>query len=109
VASADGVPISIGPCVVTADELDPHAMFVQVKVDERDVLKGNLNGAATSLFELVAEVSRHAVLERGDAFALGPFPTPDDDADPSRRLWPGAVVELAAEGIGTLRNRIARR
>ncbi|MDQ3210702.1 MAG: fumarylacetoacetate hydrolase family protein, partial [Actinomycetota bacterium] len=25
VASADGVPISVGPCVVTADELDPQA------------------------------------------------------------------------------------
>jgi hypothetical protein len=109
VASADGVPISVGPCVVTANELDPQTTFVQVKVDERDVLKGNLNGTATSLFELIASVSEHAVLERGDAFALGPFPAIDDDADPSRRLWPGALVELAAEGIGTLRNRIATR
>ena len=109
VASAEGVPISIGPCVVTAVDLDPQAMFVKVKVDERDVLKGNLNGTATSLFELIASVSQHAVLERGDAFALGPFPPVEDDADPSRRLWPGAVVELAAEGIGTLRNRLASR
>ena len=61
------------------------------------------------MFELIASVSRHAVLERGDAFALGPFPPVDDDADPSRRLWPGAHVELAAEGIGTLRNRLAAR
>jgi hypothetical protein len=109
VASADGVPISIGPCVVTAEEIDPQAMFVQVKVDDRDVLKGNLNGATISLFELVASVSQHAVIERGDAFALGPFPPVDDDDDPSRRLWPGALVELAAEGIGTLRNRLAAR
>ena len=109
VASADGVPISVGPCVVTADEIDPQTMFVQVKVDDRDAMKGNLNGAAASLFELISSVSQHAVLERGDAFALGPFPPVDDDADPSRRLWPGALVELAAEGIGTLRNRIAER
>jgi Fumarylacetoacetate (FAA) hydrolase family len=109
VQSADAVPIAIGPCVVTADELDPQAMFLQVKVDERDALKGNLNGAATSLFELIASVSRHAVIERGDAFALGPFPPAQDDDDPSRRLWPGALVELAAEGIGTLRNRIGAR
>jgi hypothetical protein len=109
VASADGVPISVGPCVVTADDIDPQTMFVQVKVDDHDAMKGNLNGAAASLFELIASVSQHAVLERGDAFALGPFPPVDDDADPSRRLWPGALVELAAEGIGTLRNRIAER
>jgi 2-keto-4-pentenoate hydratase/2-oxohepta-3-ene-1,7-dioic acid hydratase in catechol pathway len=110
VETAEGVPIAIGPCVVTADEVgDPHGVFVQVKVDERELLKGNLNGAATSLFRLIAEVSRHAVLERGDAFALGPFPAAEDDADPSRRLWPGALVELAAEGIGTLRNRASER
>src|SRR5687767_7922610 len=48
VASAEGVPIAVGPCVVTADELDPQTTFVQVKVDDRDVLKGNLNGTATS-------------------------------------------------------------
>jgi 2-keto-4-pentenoate hydratase/2-oxohepta-3-ene-1,7-dioic acid hydratase in catechol pathway len=109
VASAEGVPISIGPCVVTPDELDPGSLYVRVKIDDRELLKGNLNGAATSLFELIATVSQHAVLERGDAFALGPFPPVDDDADPSRRLWPGALVELAAESIGTLRNRIAPR
>jgi 2-keto-4-pentenoate hydratase/2-oxohepta-3-ene-1,7-dioic acid hydratase in catechol pathway len=109
VATAEGLPISVGPCVVTADEIDPQTMFVQVKVDDLDVLKGNLNGTASSLFELIAAVSRHALLERGDAFALGPFPPVDDDADPARRLWPGALVELAAEGIGTLRNRLAER
>jgi 2-keto-4-pentenoate hydratase/2-oxohepta-3-ene-1,7-dioic acid hydratase in catechol pathway len=110
VESADGVPIAIGPCIVTVDELeDPHGVFIQVKVDDHDLMKGNLNGAATSLLRLISEVSRHAVLERGDAFALGPFPPADDDNDPSRRLWPGALVELAAEGIGTLRNRVAVR
>jgi 2-keto-4-pentenoate hydratase/2-oxohepta-3-ene-1,7-dioic acid hydratase in catechol pathway len=109
VATAEGVPISIGPCVVTVDELEPQAMFLQVKVDDREMLKGNLNGTAASLAELIASVSQLAVIERGDAFALGPFPPVDDDADPARRLWPGALVELSAEGIGTLRNRIAAR
>jgi len=106
VERADGVPLAIGPCVVTADELDPQTMFVQVKVDGDELAKGNLNGAAEDLFGLISESSRGSVLERGDAFALGPFPWPGDDADPSRRLWPGALVELAAEGVGTLRNRI---
>ena len=109
VPSAEGVPISVGPCVVTSEDLDPQAMFVQVKVDDHDVMKGNLNGAASSLFELISAVSQHAVLERGDAFALGPFPPVADDEDPARRLWPGALIELAAEGIGTLRNRLGSR
>ena len=36
VSSAEGVPIAIGPCVVTVDELDPQTMFVQVKIDGDD-------------------------------------------------------------------------
>jgi hypothetical protein len=106
VETAEGLPLAIGPCVVTADELDPQTMFVQVKVDGEQMLKGNLNGAAADLFAMISEASQGAVLERGDAFALGPFPAMEDDADPSRRLWPGAVVELAAESIGTLRNPV---
>ena len=104
--SAEGLPIAIGPCVVTAEELDPQTMFIQVKVDGEDLAKANLNGAAASLFGLISDVSQAAVLERGDAFALGPFDA-NDEAEPSQRLWPGACVELAAEGIGTLRNRLA--
>lgn len=103
VETADGLPLAIGPCVVTTDDVDPQAMFLQVKVDGDEVMKGNLNGAARSLFALVAEASKLSVLERGDALALGPF---GNDLD--RELWPGASVELAAEGIGTLRNRVAR-
>jgi hypothetical protein len=107
VATADGVPIAIGPCIVTVDELDPQSMFLQVKIDGNEVAKGNLNGAAQSLFRLVSGASQLAELERGDAFALGPFERPDQEHQ--RQLWPGATVELAAEGIGTLRNVVATR
>jgi hypothetical protein len=107
VGSSSGVPIAIGPCVVTVDDCDPQSMFLEAKVDGTELAKGNLNGSARSLFGLIAAASRGTVLERGDAFALGPFPPRDDD--PNRRLWPGAVVELAAEGIGTLRNRLGAR
>ncbi|MEX0984978.1 MAG: fumarylacetoacetate hydrolase family protein [Actinomycetota bacterium] len=100
VTSAEGVPIAIGPCVVTADELDPQTMFMQVRIDGDEVDKGNLNGAAASLLMLISDVSQEAMLERGDALALTPFPGRD------RQLWPGATVELGAEGVGTLRNRI---
>jgi hypothetical protein len=105
--TSEGVPLAIGPCVVTVDECDPQATFLQAKVDGKEVAKGNLNGTARSLFDLIAAASRGTTLERADAFALGPFPVRDDD--PSRRLWPGATVELAAEGIGTLRNRLGPR
>jgi 2-keto-4-pentenoate hydratase/2-oxohepta-3-ene-1,7-dioic acid hydratase in catechol pathway len=105
VETADGLPISIGPCVVTVDELDPQTMFLRVKVDGEEVAKGNLNGEAWNLARLISGASELGELERGDAFALGPFMRPA--SEPGRQLWPGALVELAAEGIGTLRNTIA--
>jgi hypothetical protein len=106
-ATADGLPIAIGPCIVTADELDPQTMFVEVKIDERALAKGNLNGAARNLMDVISGASQLGELERGDAFALAPFSGADED--PSRQLWPGALIELGAEGIGTLRNRIGPR
>jgi 2-keto-4-pentenoate hydratase/2-oxohepta-3-ene-1,7-dioic acid hydratase in catechol pathway len=99
----DGLSLSLGPCVVTADELDPQSIFVDVRIDGTSMAKGNLNGSAQSLMDLISASSAEAVLERGDAFALSPF------AGASRELWPGAAIELAAEGIGTLRNRLAQR
>jgi 2-keto-4-pentenoate hydratase/2-oxohepta-3-ene-1,7-dioic acid hydratase in catechol pathway len=107
VETAEGVPLAIGPCLVTPDELDPQAMFIQVKIDGDEVAKGNLNGAAQNLYHLIAQASRFTTLGRGDAFALGPFRAAE--GDPRRHLWPGALVELAAEGIGTLRNRLSPR
>jgi 2-keto-4-pentenoate hydratase/2-oxohepta-3-ene-1,7-dioic acid hydratase in catechol pathway len=102
VPHAGGVPIAIGPAIVTADELDPQTMVVQLRVDGEDIDKGNLNGAAASLLVMISDVSQEALLERGDALALSPFP------GRQRQLWPGATVELAAEGIGTLRNTVAQ-
>jgi 2-keto-4-pentenoate hydratase/2-oxohepta-3-ene-1,7-dioic acid hydratase in catechol pathway len=105
VETADGLPISLGPCVVTVDELDPQTMFLQVKVDGDEVAKGNLNGSAWNLARMISGASELGELERGDAFALGPFAR--EASERGRQLWPGALVELAAEGIGTLRNTIA--
>jgi hypothetical protein len=96
----DGVPIAIGPCVVTAEEVDPQVLFMQVRIDDDEIAKGNLNGTATDLFASAAEASRVAPLGRGDALALNPFDRPPAE------LWPGAEVVLSAEGIGTLRNRL---
>lgn len=103
VATTEGLPIAIGPCVVTPDELDPQTMFIQLKVDGEELDKGNLNGTAASLLVSISDVSQERALARGDALALGPFPGRE------RQLWRGALVELAAEGIGTLRNRVGGR
>jgi 2-keto-4-pentenoate hydratase/2-oxohepta-3-ene-1,7-dioic acid hydratase in catechol pathway len=100
VTTAEGVPIAVGPCVVTADEVDPQVMYLQVRIDGDEVAKGNLNGTASNLARSIEAASRLGTLERGDALALNPFPALE------WQLWPGAKVELGAESIGTLRNTV---
>lgn len=101
---AEGVAVSIGPWIVTTDELDPQTAVVSVRVDGEEWIKGNLNGTARSLLRSVAAASRIEPLVPGDAFASGPFEIPGVE----QRIWPGAEVELEAEGMGILRTRVGR-
>ena len=76
-------------------------MFLQVRIDGEEIAKGNLNGTATHLVRAIEAAALLSPLGRGDALALNPFPNGE------WRLWPGALVELGAEGVGTLRNSIS--
>ena len=102
--TADGSPVALGPCVVTPDEIEPQTTYVTVRVDGHEWGKGNLNGTARSLLADVAVASREERLEAGEAFASGPFELERFD----QRLWPGAEIEVEAEGIGVLRTRLGR-
>ncbi len=97
-----GLPVALGPSIVTPDEVDPQAMFLAVRVDGEQWAKGNLNGAARDLLESVSRSSRVEDLLPGEAFASSPFDAPGVE----QRIWPGAVIELEAEGIGVLRTRV---
>ena len=101
-----GAALAIGPCIVLADDIEPQRMYVTARVDGTVWAKGNLNGTATSLAGVIAAASRGEDLRAADAFAASPF---DGFSRPERPLWPGAIVELEAEGIGLLRTRLARR
>jgi 2-keto-4-pentenoate hydratase/2-oxohepta-3-ene-1,7-dioic acid hydratase in catechol pathway len=100
-----GLPVAIGPCILTADEIDPQTVFVTVRVDGEQWAKGNLNGTAHDLLEEVGAASRLEALQAGEAFAACPLTPSELD----HRIWPGAEIELEAEGIGILRNRIDRQ
>jgi 2-keto-4-pentenoate hydratase/2-oxohepta-3-ene-1,7-dioic acid hydratase in catechol pathway len=100
------LPIAVGPCVVTADELDPSALSLTVRVDGEVRLHGSLNGTSGHLAAAIVHASKVQALEAGEAFAAGPFADGPHDYD--RQLWPGALVELQADGIGTLSTRLSR-
>jgi 2-keto-4-pentenoate hydratase/2-oxohepta-3-ene-1,7-dioic acid hydratase in catechol pathway len=98
----DGSPVALGPFVVTPEEVDPQSAFVTVRVDGEEWAKGSLNGVARMLLADVELASQEQRLAAGEAFASGPFELERVD----QRLWPGAELEVEAEGIGALRNRL---
>ena len=98
------LPFAIGPCIVTPDEVDPQSMTLTVRVDGEQWAKGNLNGSARDLLGTVTAAARLDDLDAGETFASSPF----DVQRHEQRVWPGATIELEADEIGVLRNRVAR-
>jgi 2-keto-4-pentenoate hydratase/2-oxohepta-3-ene-1,7-dioic acid hydratase in catechol pathway len=96
---------SLGPCIVTADEFDPRRGRLLARVNGEVWSQGGLDEALATFPELVAQISRTQTLYPGDIVGSGTFPG-GCALDLGLRVPEGAVVELEAEGIGVLRNRL---
>jgi fumarylacetoacetate (FAA) hydrolase len=98
---------SLGPIVVTPDELDPAAeMVARVNGEERS--RGSLRDLYHSWDAMLEQAARNTALRAGDVIGSGTVGTGCilEHGD-GRWLRRGDVVELEVEGIGVLRNRIA--
>ncbi len=93
--------LSIGPLLVTPDELasTEGAMIVRVNGEER--ARGELGELAYSWQELADHAARNALLRPGDLLVCS---TGGSDGP---WLEAGDVVELELAGIGMLRNRVS--
>jgi 2-keto-4-pentenoate hydratase/2-oxohepta-3-ene-1,7-dioic acid hydratase in catechol pathway len=89
--------ISLGPVVVTPDELDGQRVVARVNGERR----AEADFDAIDWAELVAHAARNTSLRPGDLLVV---PSAVGSGAPLR---PGDVVELEGEGIGVLRNRVA--
>ena len=99
---------SLGPVVVTPEELGDLRLEMVARVNGEERSRGNLGHLYHSWERLVAHAARNTRLRPGDILASGTVGTgcilEHGDA---RWLARGDVVELEVEGIGVLRNRIA--
>jgi 2-keto-4-pentenoate hydratase/2-oxohepta-3-ene-1,7-dioic acid hydratase in catechol pathway len=98
---------SLGPCVVTADEVDPASLRMTARVDGQVWSEGNLRDASWTFPEMIAHVSAGEDVLPGDVYDSGTF-AGGCAADLGRRIEPGQVVELEADGIGVLRTCVRR-
>jgi fumarylacetoacetate (FAA) hydrolase len=99
---------SLGPLLVTTDELGDLGLEMVARVNGEERSRGNLGDLHWPWEELAAHAARNTRLVAGDVLGSGTVGTGCilEHGD-GRWLRPGDVVELEIEGIGTLRNRVA--
>jgi fumarylacetoacetate (FAA) hydrolase len=98
---------SLGPVVVTADELGDLRLEMVARVNGEERSRGNLGDMHWSWDAIVAYAARNTQLRPGDILGSGTVGTGCilEHGD-ERWLQPGDEIELEVEGIGVLRNRV---
>jgi len=112
---------TLGPWLVTADELEPYrdaegflALHMRVRVNGHEIGQDLLSNMGWPFEELVSYASRGTQVRAGDVLGSGTCGNGGCLAELWGRrgelspppLQPGDVVEMTVEGIGTIRNRI---
>ena len=99
---------SLGPMVVTNDELGDLRLGMVARVNGEERSRGNLAEMHWRWHELVAHAARNTRLVAGDVLGSGTVGTGCilEHGD-GRWLQRGDVVELEIERIGVLRNRVS--
>jgi fumarylacetoacetate (FAA) hydrolase len=98
---------SLGPVVVTPDELGDLRLEMVARVNGEERSRGNLGDMYHSWEAIVAHAARNTVLRAGDVLGSGTVGSGCIlEHDDGRWLRPGDVVELEVEGIGVLRNTV---
>jgi fumarylacetoacetate (FAA) hydrolase len=98
---------SIGPVLVTLDELDGSGAEMVARVNGEERSRGNSRDMHHSWQAIVAHAARNTRLVPGDVLGSGTVGSGCllEQGD-GRWLQPGDIVELEIEGIGILRNTI---
>jgi 2-keto-4-pentenoate hydratase/2-oxohepta-3-ene-1,7-dioic acid hydratase in catechol pathway len=96
----------LGPCLVTADEIDEANLNVRLSVDGEVWYEGNTGHRRNYLAEhLVAFTSDNETLYSGDVLGTGTVGL-SCSMDTGRWVQVGQTISFAVEGIGTLSHRI---
>jgi 2-keto-4-pentenoate hydratase/2-oxohepta-3-ene-1,7-dioic acid hydratase in catechol pathway len=98
----------LGPCIVTADELDPSNVHMRVRVNGEVWGEDTTAHMHHTFADLIWYASQAQTLYPGDVFGSGTA-AGGSGLELDRQLKEGDVVEMEIEGIGILRNRIGKK
>ena len=98
---------AMGPCLVTADEIDPYNLTMVCRVNGEEWGRGNSGEMRWKFEDCIAHVSRSEMIYSGEFFGSGTVGN-GCGLEQMRFLKSGDIVELEVEGIGILRNRVLK-
>jgi 2-keto-4-pentenoate hydratase/2-oxohepta-3-ene-1,7-dioic acid hydratase in catechol pathway len=98
----------LGPCIVTADELDGTNVRMTVRVNGEVWGEDSSANMHHTFADLIAYASQAQTVYPGEIFGSGTAPG-GSGLELDRWLQEGDVVELEVEGIGVLRNPIGQK
>lgn len=98
----------LGPCLVTADEIDPHDVDLEVRVNGERWGGTNTADMHHSFESMIAYASQGLTLRPGELLGSGTA-TGGSGLELDRWLQPGDVIEMEAAGIGVLTNTVGPR
>jgi 2-keto-4-pentenoate hydratase/2-oxohepta-3-ene-1,7-dioic acid hydratase in catechol pathway len=99
---------SIGPWIVTADEIDPaKPMGLTVRLNGEVTQDDTTASMIFSFTDLIAYISTFRTLKAADIIVTGTPVKIGARTDPPRWLKPGDVVEIVSPEIGVLSNTVA--
>jgi 2-keto-4-pentenoate hydratase/2-oxohepta-3-ene-1,7-dioic acid hydratase in catechol pathway len=99
---------SMGPCLVTPDEFDVPTARMRARVNGEVWSESTLGAMRFSFPEVISHLSQEQTLVPGDVLGSGTV-AGGCGLELDRWLREGDVVELEAEGIGTLRNTVGQK
>ncbi|HEX8758001.1 MAG TPA: fumarylacetoacetate hydrolase family protein [Steroidobacteraceae bacterium] len=97
---------SIGPCIVTSDEMEAGPLRVRTRVNGEVRQDDTSDRMIFPIPYLISYLSTFCTLEPGDVILTGTPSGAGARLDPPRYLVPGDVVEVEVSGVGVLRNEV---
>lgn len=98
----------LGPCIVTADEIDPYNLTMTARVNGKEWSRGSSSTMHYRFEDCIAHVSQSETIYPGEILCSGTVGS-GSGLELGKTLSAGDTVELEVEGIGILRNRIVKR
>jgi 2-keto-4-pentenoate hydratase/2-oxohepta-3-ene-1,7-dioic acid hydratase in catechol pathway len=96
----------VGPCIATADSVDPHDLDIRCFVNGEERQQSNTKHLIFDCYDMVEHLSKAMTLEPGDLLFTGTPAGVGFGMDPKQWLKAGDVVQVEIEGIGTIENRV---